>query len=179
MDGCIFYGCQIDAFPSQNSVCQWYSNLAHEIHFPVELSSNPDQTHLLVHFLMVLKTLISMLRCVCLDLNSAGKWILQSDLSIPGVCHLQVSYWTILTSQTLTLDLFLLYNFISILEHWFYVTLVLSFTLSCIKYRTVVNRAISSFWLRIRESLRSNYFSVGVWSAFHMWKNHTHSWWMR
>ncbi len=29
---------------------QWYSNLAREIHFPAEFSSNPDQTHIPVIF---------------------------------------------------------------------------------------------------------------------------------
>ncbi len=59
------------------NVEQWSSNLAREIHFPPEFSSNPYQTHLPVIFLMILKTLISMLRSVWygLELNSAGKWI--------------------------------------------------------------------------------------------------------
>ncbi len=33
-----------------NALDPWYSNLSREIHFPVEFSSNPDQTHLAVIF---------------------------------------------------------------------------------------------------------------------------------
>ncbi len=29
-----------------DDLAQWYSNLAHDIHFPAEFSSNPDQIHL-------------------------------------------------------------------------------------------------------------------------------------
>ncbi len=31
---------------SSDPIHQWFSNLAREIHFPAEFSSNPDQTHL-------------------------------------------------------------------------------------------------------------------------------------
>ncbi len=43
---------------------QGSSNLFLEVQSAVEFSSNPDQTRLPVIFLMILKTLISMLRCV-------------------------------------------------------------------------------------------------------------------
>ncbi len=66
---------------------QWSSNLAREIHFPAEFSSNSDHTHLPVIFLMILflKTLISMLMCVWLglELNSAGKWISRARFDDP------------------------------------------------------------------------------------------------
>ncbi len=52
---------------SSDPIHQWYSNLAREIHFPAEFSSNPDQTHLPG----ILKTLISMPRCVWLGLLRA------------------------------------------------------------------------------------------------------------
>ncbi len=43
---------------------QGSSNRSLEAQSAAEFSSNPDQTHLPVIFLMILKTLISMLRCV-------------------------------------------------------------------------------------------------------------------
>ncbi len=47
-----------------NAIDQGSSNLSQEGQSSAEFSSNPDQTHLPVIFLMILKTLISMLRCV-------------------------------------------------------------------------------------------------------------------
>ncbi len=53
---------------------QGSSNLSLEGQSAAEFNASPDQTHLPVIFLMILKTLISMLRCVWLglELNSAG-----------------------------------------------------------------------------------------------------------
>ncbi len=50
------------------------SNLSLEVKSAAVFNATPDQTHLSVSFLMILKTLISMLRCVWLglELNSAG-----------------------------------------------------------------------------------------------------------
>ncbi len=54
---------------------QWYSNLARKIHYPEEFSYNPDQTPPACDFLIILKTLISMLRCVWLGLELKLEWI--------------------------------------------------------------------------------------------------------
>ncbi len=47
-----------------NPIDQDSSNLSLEGQSAAEFSSNPDQTHQPVIFLMILKTMISMLRCV-------------------------------------------------------------------------------------------------------------------
>ncbi len=59
-----------------NTRSQWWANLALPGHFPAEICSNPDTTHLPCSLLVVLKTMISWLRCVWLglELNSEGKW---------------------------------------------------------------------------------------------------------
>ncbi len=66
---------------------QGYSNLAREIHFPAEFSSNPNQTHL--------SMLINVFRIIRksqvgefdqgLELNSAGSGSREPDLSIPAL----------------------------------------------------------------------------------------------
>ncbi len=68
---------------------QGSSNRSLEAQSAAEFSSNPDQTHLPVIFLMILKTLISMLRCVWLglELNSAGM------VQIWGCLIYTDSYW--------------------------------------------------------------------------------------
>ncbi len=55
---------------------QWSSNLAREIHFPAEFSSNPNHTHLsmLINvFRIIRKSQVDVWSG--LELNSAGKWI--------------------------------------------------------------------------------------------------------
>ncbi len=68
---------------------QGSSNRSLEAQSAAKFSSNPDQTHLPVIFLMILKTLISMLRCVWLglELNSAGM------VQIWGSLIYTDSYW--------------------------------------------------------------------------------------
>ncbi len=61
---------------------QGYSNLAREIHFPAEFSSNPNQTHLsmLINVFRIIRQSQVLLITVWsgLELNSAGKWISQA-----------------------------------------------------------------------------------------------------
>ncbi len=68
---------------------QWYSNLALEIHFS-RVQLQPWSNSPTCDFLMILKTLISMLRCVWsgLELNSSGKWISQAIFEYHCPIHL-------------------------------------------------------------------------------------------
>ncbi len=65
--GVCLYG-QSYKYYQKKDLAQGSSNLSLEGQSAAEFSSkfNPDQTHLPVIFLMILKTLISMLRCVWL-----------------------------------------------------------------------------------------------------------------
>ncbi len=54
----------LSLFNFSQCVVQSSSYLSLEAQSAAEFSSNPDESHLPVIFLMILKTLISMLRCV-------------------------------------------------------------------------------------------------------------------